>query len=831
MQNGCHLNLFAWLCAWFVCVGTRVQAADLGTIVQLRDQHSYAAAESMALRMFRESTTTESDRIRIAVELLRTYSAHALATPQQQRSFVWNEANQFVIEFQQSGIRSPLAVLAHIQAALTRLAQAEIDRLEAEVTAASPKQLDAIRGRLRQVSADLVKTDDQIGSLMRTAGRSTGLTVTQMQRLRDKTRLHLADAKLQLAQTFPAESPDRVHALNEALQLFEDLAGIVSNPPIAAQANVSKITCHRLLGNEAETISLAQKLIEQSQDDQQLQAQALLELAKLAIDSDTQLQADVFLNQIDKLNVSNRQLLAEVILVYIESRLAATAASSVDDDEIERLMQRMQPHGAYWLRRAELLVARYSNQGAPNVTATTLKADQAVRQGDLVIATQMYDQAVAELSNEQQDQAFEIRFRAAAVLHQHRQHVSAAKRFASLAYDLPKMPRSSVAHYLAIVNYATSLAELSDLKERQSALAAYEKMLVDHVQLWPDSERVDEVRLWLAKLQLQTLRPADAMAMAQQVKPNSAVFAEALSIWDQAARQRWQLQQASSQTEANSGANEALRYLTKLRDANLSEPKRWLIELIVLDIRTTMLDQANRENERQLEALEAAFQANQKVTLAERSRVIRLVSMVQRRYAADAMNEFTATKWTQFELLVRLVEQLDKQDGRMDASTQATARFQLTVINQLKSNFASTAFDEATQAKLVRSEATALALVDDVPRALAVYRTWLEQKRQDGKAQWDFGVWLDKMADATNHPEVKLAAVEHWRTLGRSVRPNSERWYQCKLQQASALVRNKQLAEAGEMLRLLETLHPDLGGNTTRADFRRLIQQVNSANE
>ncbi|MEZ6121033.1 MAG: hypothetical protein R3C28_31325, partial [Pirellulaceae bacterium] len=143
----------------------------------------------------------------------------------------------------------------------------------------------------------------------------------------------------------------------------------------------------------------------------------------------------------------------------------------------------------------------------------------------------------------------------------------------------------------------------------------------------------------------------------------------------------------------------------------------------------------------------------------------------------------------------------------------------------------STDFDQAVQANLVRSEATALALVDDVPRALEVYRTWLGQKHEDGKAQWDFGVWLDKVADVTDHPTVKLAAVEHWRKLGRSVRPNSERWYQCKLQQAKALVRNKQLAEAGEMLRLLETLHPDLGGDTTRADFRRLIQQVNLANE
>ncbi|MEZ6119374.1 MAG: hypothetical protein R3C28_22795 [Pirellulaceae bacterium] len=126
--------------------------AHLDSIVQLRDQQSYAAAETMALRMFRQSTSSESDRIRIAVELLRTYAAHALATPQQQRSFVWNEANQFVIEFQQSQIRSPLAVLVQIQAALTRLAQAEIDRLEAEVTAASPEKIETIRGRLRQVA-------------------------------------------------------------------------------------------------------------------------------------------------------------------------------------------------------------------------------------------------------------------------------------------------------------------------------------------------------------------------------------------------------------------------------------------------------------------------------------------------------------------------------------------------------------------------------------------------------------------------------------------------------------------------------------------------------
>ena len=160
---------FAMLLTWLFCQSPLIAAVDLSNVQRLRAGQSYVAAEELCSRLLRDSTLNDADKVRVAVELLRTYTEHAINTPADRRGIIWNEAAQFAKSFSTSNTKNQLVVLVQIQAALVDVARGEIERLEAQVAVDSAKQLASARVPSRSAADQLAQLDATIATLLRNA--------------------------------------------------------------------------------------------------------------------------------------------------------------------------------------------------------------------------------------------------------------------------------------------------------------------------------------------------------------------------------------------------------------------------------------------------------------------------------------------------------------------------------------------------------------------------------------------------------------------------------------------------------------------------------------
>src|SRR5207247_1821733 len=105
-----------------------------------------------------------ADRAQFTIELIRTLAAAAINAPPSERGPRWKQARDAAADFLRQERGSPRLVLVRVQDALTVLADAELSRQEAEVSASQAGIPETVRERLREAAkllddldADLTK--------------------------------------------------------------------------------------------------------------------------------------------------------------------------------------------------------------------------------------------------------------------------------------------------------------------------------------------------------------------------------------------------------------------------------------------------------------------------------------------------------------------------------------------------------------------------------------------------------------------------------------------------------------------------------------------------
>ena len=83
-------------------------------------------------------------------------------------------------------------------------------------------------------------------------GRRPGadeLTGEELQSLEENARYQLARALRSQGEGYPAESPDRINSLSQAVELLNPLAQLDSSDPLAWPSRLDAAMCYRLLGH------------------------------------------------------------------------------------------------------------------------------------------------------------------------------------------------------------------------------------------------------------------------------------------------------------------------------------------------------------------------------------------------------------------------------------------------------------------------------------------------------------------------------------------------------------------------------------------------------
>ena len=122
---------------------------------------------------------------------------------------------------------------------------------------------------------------------------------------------------------------------------------------------------------------------------------------------------------------------------------------------------------------------------------------------------------------------------------------------------------------------------------------------------------------------------------------------------------------------------------------------------------------------------------------------------------------------------------------------------------------------------LDRLAAEALVNVGRVDEALGAYRQLALALPNDGDVQEGYAKLLSARPDRASLE----TALAKWRELAKRTPEGTERWFRAKLAVARLHFRMNNKHKAEKMIRLLEVLHPELGGPRMKARFEQLREE------
>ena len=825
-----------------LCGGTALADRDEQFVAGLRQRRLFELAERYCQQRLAEQDLSTKDRVVVTVELIRVHAEHALNAPAAERDAVWQAARDAAAQFLDDHRDQPRTVLVRVQDALTLLSRGELARMEAEVSSAPEQSLAAAREQLRQATRLLGEIDrelqDEIPRRRRNPLRPDQLTADELTALRHNIRFQLARAYKNQAICFPAGSNDHTASLTEALrQLEEPLSQLPPQDPLAVQVRLEQAICLRLLG-DADAAEKSLQGLAQSELAPESSLQVRAERIRLLLAQQQMRQALQVISQGRKIGGrQSSELDFAFFETYVTSWKAAADANDQDtagkwrDKSIATAKFIEQTHGAYWARRAELLLVRIG-QGSGDGSLEILRrtADDLYRKGQLDDAVAAYEKAAAAAEQtDDQRSAFEFAYKAALVQQSRRLHDDASDRFRGLAVARKTMPHAASAHLLAIVN------------SRQASVAAgawrdeYPELLQEHLKLWPTSGETSGetsstptssiAALWLGEFQSGRRSWDEAIAAYSQVAASSEHYAEAI----EAAGRCWLEHLAELSRSEQPLTDEAARgvafFTSVVRGAGGELPESWTaaqwhaaryaaaIGLQFGDPDATAIERLLRA------ALDGAGDATPEWRSAAMSLLVVAVARQEGRQA-EARALIEQIGGASIEQLWALREQIAGLSVTAgDAARSDLANLQLAIVELLRPSAAK--LTAAQQVALERGYAEALAAASRTEEAIAAYRELAQQHPNDGEIQAGLGRLLLDSSD----PATLRLALDQWRRVAARSKPRSPGWFQAKYSVALAQLQLGDPQSAAKLIRYLQATE-DLAASGFEQQFADLLRRA-----
>ncbi|MCI0361980.1 MAG: hypothetical protein L0211_26150 [Planctomycetaceae bacterium] len=476
---------------WLLAAGLVVLAAaqlrgdplDAPFAAGLRERRLFELAERYCIDRLNSSQTSEVQRADLAVELVRTFAAHAGHVPQADRPTFWQAARSAAADFDRKWPAHPRRVLVRIQDALVPLAQGELAWHEHEAGLLPAERLEPARQALGQAAQMLAEIGKELARDIplrrRMPPKPDELSAEELSSLELQVQYQAARARRLAGLLHPPGSDDRLAQLVAARQILEPLrAQVVDDDVLAALVRLELAECWRLTERYDEAAEcLAGLDAEGIEPGIRLQARAAA--LRLAIGQRNSLEAKRLIEEGDTVG---GQAAAELDLARLEALLTLGEFAQAES----AMKQIAARHGEYWsIRAGQRLAALPRNAPLPSAELLARRGNALVLGGKLEEALADFDRA-AEMARQTMDEraAFERAYKAALVAQKLKRSADAASRFRALATASPKHHEAPAAHLLAAWN-----AKNAD---------EYAAILREHISLWPAAESAAQARLSLA---------------------------------------------------------------------------------------------------------------------------------------------------------------------------------------------------------------------------------------------------------------------------------------------------------------------------------------------
>jgi tetratricopeptide (TPR) repeat protein len=448
-------------------------------------------------------------------------------------------------------------------------------------------------------------------------------------------------------------------------------------------------------------------------------------------------------------------------------------------------------------------------------TADTLaqRAATRYRSGQLDEALAAYDEAARRAREQDRpDQAFDLAFTAAAIEHERHRYREALERFLALA-AAPKAARASDAHLLAI-HCAAQLAQ----SQNPPNLAAYERLLREHLERWPQAPSTAQVRGWLGRLAVERGDWKQAIETLAPTQASDPQYDEAVATIGRA-YESWLAELHDAGADGQKLADEALARLEQAlepqakrptpasRAARLSAARIWLLQMPTGALPAERLLNEGLHDE----AAPADWQ------LAARIWLVAALLVQDKIAEADAvLRELAPQKNADRGLL----EALSAARDRVKPVPPRLAELELLTADRL---LARGELDAQVSALVARQRAAALAALGRRQEALESLETLARARPRDGDTQEALARLL-----ATGSVNELPAALAKWRDVAAHSRPGTPRYFRAHYELARLQLGLGQSDEARATIDGVEARHPDLGGAATKARFERLRAELDT---
>jgi hypothetical protein len=810
----------------------------------LRSRRLFELAEAYCRRQLERGDLSDDRRAELVIELARTLAAQAIDSPRLSRDPLWRQADEAIDAFQRAHPRSPQTLALELQKALLALARGENERQEAEIGGLQRDSLEPARKSLRQAIALFKQLDETTKLELTRRARAQKAepgewSSAQLLSLQTNLRFQLARALVNQALCYLPDSSDRIGALSEAKQILEPLAQLVPETPLAWESRVEELRVYRLL-RDFSAVERKLAAVRKEEPPAPYRERLVAEEIRLALDRGDVQRAVSLAGDPSRRAPSDG---ADLSFARFEAFVAAWRAQAERDRKlagagvapvsqkpsdwetasVEQAKFLEQRFGAYWMRRAETLLATTIAVGAgENVESLTRAAAGYFRGGQFGDAVAAYDRAVKLLkqAGKPPENMFDLALAAATIEHQQGHAREALRRYLELSLAIPDHAKADEAHLLAIFNAARVADESSD-ETKAAAIDEYQRLLEEHLARWPSSATRGQAAWWLGQSQ-ERARQWQAAAVSYALVPRGhPQFGPALAGL---ARCDHELLEATELTDED-------------RARQAATVAQWFAAVATTKGPTSTDADKRVERQAALFAAEFYLQANDHATAEQAAEILR--TALADTSVADA--EWRAKARTQLVLSLVAQAKWDEAGAAVESFAAAPLGEWLPLADQLSARAASgAASDRPAIAGLERrllsfADAQTDKLTDADRRKLDLLRvqaladagqhaeslTLIERLAADRPADGATQELLAEILTQGTLAEQKRALFK-WREVQQKSRPGSQRWFRAGygLAHTQFLLNNKFAAAAA--IKVIAAAYPDLGGRELKARFEKL---------
>ncbi|GEM_PF-1622309 len=456
------------------------RALDRQFIRELRAQRLFCLADRFCRQKLARSDLDPVARIELTIEWSLVLVEQARHSAPQERPELWNQARAIVGELAATSEGSSQAYLLRFQEGRVWAEQGRLAVEEAELVGANALGWEEARSALRRARECFAALEAAVEEAIRkyrpdeAGGMSAGglkpLSLLQLAELKKAITYERALAASNLARAYPAESPDRAAAAAEAVELFKSLARMDSSDPLAWPSRLAELTGYRMLGDYQQAQRRLEAL-EKLDPPAKIAPHLAAERLRLLVVQKEWALATEQLSLLASDEASWSPELAEAVLEYFMAAWDRASAQG-QKDEAAALQQKLrdqvalirQRYGAYWGRRAQMILSRrLATVAQDDWQLLAQAAEHAFHGGQYAEAVAAFDRAsrLAE-QNGASEQAFVLGFQAATVCHLQANHVEAAARYRRLALRFPQNPKAAEAHFLSVYHVGQLLRFTSE---------------------------------------------------------------------------------------------------------------------------------------------------------------------------------------------------------------------------------------------------------------------------------------------------------------------------------------------------------------------------------